>query len=105
MYEYRFFGFLSSTLSNQAAWQSNSAQVSKIGFFPADHWIDPPEAFHHTLYAAIEVAQQQGAIVTLGVKPTYPSTGYGYINPCLSLISVPYNFCPVLRQNTTPFIG
>ncbi|TAO05381.1 MAG: mannose-1-phosphate guanylyltransferase [Phormidium sp. SL48-SHIP] len=50
-----------------------------VGFFPADHWIDPPEAFHHTLHAAIEVAQQQGAIVTLGVKPTYPSTGYGYI--------------------------
>lgn len=50
-----------------------------IGFFPADHWIEPPEDFHRTLRAAVEVAVRQGAIVTLGITPTYPATGYGYI--------------------------
>jgi len=54
-------------------------EAAVIGFFPADHWIDRPEAFTATLKAASELATQQPAIVTLGVKPTYPSTGYGYI--------------------------
>jgi mannose-1-phosphate guanylyltransferase len=50
-----------------------------LGFFPADHWIGEPELFHKTLEAAIALAQQQTAIVTMGIQPTYPSTGYGYI--------------------------
>lgn len=50
-----------------------------IGFFPADHWIGDVKAFAHTLYAAIELAQTQPAIVTLGITPTFASTGYGYI--------------------------
>ncbi len=50
-----------------------------IGFFPADHWIGDEPAFRHTINAAAELAAAQDAIVTLGVKPSYPSTGYGYI--------------------------
>ncbi|MCH2049871.1 MAG: mannose-1-phosphate guanylyltransferase [Trichodesmium sp. ALOHA_ZT_67] len=50
-----------------------------VGFFPADHWIGEPEIFHKTLEAAAELATNQEAIVTLGVKPSFPSTGYGYI--------------------------
>lgn len=50
-----------------------------IGFFPADHWIVEPEKFRQTLKAAEVLAKTQDVIVTLGVKPTYPSTGYGYI--------------------------
>lgn len=50
-----------------------------VGFFPADHWIAEPEKFRHTLKAAEELAKTQDVIVTLGVKPTRPSTGYGYI--------------------------
>jgi mannose-1-phosphate guanylyltransferase len=50
-----------------------------IGFFPADHWIADPEAFAHTLSAATQLAASKDAIVTLGIKPTFPSTGYGYI--------------------------
>lgn len=49
------------------------------GFFPADHWINSPEGFIKTILAGIEFAQSHGAIVTLGINPTYPSTGYGYI--------------------------
>lgn len=50
-----------------------------IGFFPADHWIDKPEVFEQTLTAASELAKEKRAIVTLGVKPGYAATGYGYI--------------------------
>jgi mannose-1-phosphate guanylyltransferase len=50
-----------------------------IGFFPADHWIANQEAFAQTLDAACELAAVTEAIVTLGIKPTFPSTGYGYI--------------------------
>jgi len=50
-----------------------------IGFFPADHWVDSPDRFEATLKAATELASDRAAIVTLGIQPTYPSTGYGYI--------------------------
>ena len=50
-----------------------------IGFFPADHWIADQEAFAGTLSAATQLAASYEAIVTLGIKPTFPSTGYGYI--------------------------
>ena len=50
-----------------------------IGFFPADHWIADQTAFEKTLLAAVKLAATKDAIVTLGIKPTFPSTGYGYI--------------------------
>ncbi|MBR8837086.1 MAG: mannose-1-phosphate guanylyltransferase [Stigonema ocellatum SAG 48.90 = DSM 106950] len=50
-----------------------------IGFFPADHWIADQQAFENTLTAASLLAANTAAIVTLGIKPTFPSTGYGYI--------------------------
>lgn len=50
-----------------------------VGFFPADHWIADEDKFRATLRAAADLATQETAIVTLGIAPTYPSTGYGYI--------------------------
>lgn len=50
-----------------------------VGFFPADHWIAQPGVFQKTIEAAAELAKASEAIVTLGVQPTFPSTGYGYI--------------------------
>ena len=50
-----------------------------LGFFPADHWIGDSDAFQATIQAAASLATDQEAIVTLGISPTYPSTGYGYI--------------------------
>ena len=46
---------------------------------PADHLIHPVREFQEVLSAAAEQAAA-GALVTLGVKPTYPATGYGYIH-------------------------
>lgn len=50
-----------------------------IGFFPADHWIPNDQSFQAYLKTAQEIAFNQNCIVTLGIKPNYPSTGYGYI--------------------------
>lgn len=50
-----------------------------IGFFPADHWIGEQSDFEQTLKAAIAFAAQEASIVTLGIMPTEPATGYGYI--------------------------
>ncbi len=46
---------------------------------PADHWISDPRRFRRTLQAAVQLAQRQNALVTLGIRPAYPETGYGYI--------------------------
>jgi len=45
---------------------------------PADHLIEDESAFHAAVQLAISEAQQ-GALVTLGIRPTRPDTGFGYI--------------------------
>ncbi|HEY9828997.1 MAG TPA: mannose-1-phosphate guanylyltransferase [Stenomitos sp.] len=50
-----------------------------VAFFPADHWIADQQAFQNTIQAAAELASKEDAIVTLGITPNQPSTGYGYI--------------------------
>ncbi|MEO0770053.1 MAG: sugar phosphate nucleotidyltransferase, partial [Cyanobacteria bacterium J06649_4] len=49
------------------------------GFFPADHYITDVGRYCDTLRAATALAVSEGAIATLGITPTFPSTGYGYI--------------------------
>src|SRR5438045_5096200 len=44
----------------------------------ADHFIADEEGFRNALRASYEVAQR-GLLVTMGATPTYPETGYGYI--------------------------
>ena len=44
----------------------------------ADHYIRHTETFRAVLSAARKVAEQ-GYLVTLGIEPTFPATGYGYI--------------------------
>lgn len=48
--------------------------------FPSDHYIKNQEGFHKVLLKAIEAAETQDKLVTIGIKPTFPSTGYGYIH-------------------------
>ena len=54
-------------------------QDAVVGFFPADHWIGDVQAYEQTLKAGAMLAAKEQAIVTLGIKPNYPATGYGYI--------------------------
>ncbi len=46
--------------------------------FPADHVIQDRDGFHDRLKAAIALAKD-GYVVTFGIRPSYPETGYGYI--------------------------
>lgn len=45
---------------------------------PSDHLITQNTEFEQSVQKATELAEQ-GYIVTFGIKPTYPETGYGYI--------------------------
>lgn len=49
-----------------------------VGVFPSDHLIQNTSAFYEAVRAAEKLAQQN-KIVTLGIKPDHPATGYGYI--------------------------
>jgi mannose-1-phosphate guanylyltransferase/mannose-6-phosphate isomerase len=51
---------------------------------PADHLVENPAAFHSAVLAALPLAEQ-GQLVTFGVVPTRPETGYGYIKRGQSL--------------------
>ncbi|MGE0614532.1 MAG: mannose-1-phosphate guanylyltransferase [Bacteriovoracia bacterium] len=46
---------------------------------PSDHFITHMDAFTKTVQMAAERAAKHGELVTLGVKPTRPETGYGYL--------------------------
>ena len=46
---------------------------------PADHLILEPEKFQQTCLSALEFTANIKALLTLGIKPTNPNTGYGYI--------------------------
>ena len=49
-----------------------------LAIFPADHVIGDTSAFHERLTAALKLAAE-GHIVTFGITPHYPETGYGYV--------------------------
>lgn len=49
-----------------------------VGSFAADHVIGDTEVFRDCVRQAVNVART-GAVVTLGITPTYPATGFGYI--------------------------
>ena len=44
-----------------------------------DHLIGDPERFRQTITAALQYAEQEEALITIGMHPTRPETGYGYI--------------------------
>lgn len=47
---------------------------------PADHIIEPAALFQRTLQAALQLANEHPhALITLGIPPTFPAVGYGYI--------------------------
>nr|WP_319265869.1 mannose-1-phosphate guanylyltransferase [uncultured Draconibacterium sp.] len=46
---------------------------------PSDHLITNNTLFESTVLAAAKIANERDGIVTLGITPTYPATGYGYV--------------------------
>jgi mannose-1-phosphate guanylyltransferase len=50
-----------------------------IGMFPSDHVIGNQKQFRRDILRAAQIAAQGANIVVIGIKPTRPETGYGYI--------------------------
>ena len=46
---------------------------------PADHWVADPRTLRRTLRHAVRLAATGDHLVTIGIRPDYPETGYGYI--------------------------
>lgn len=46
---------------------------------PSDHWIEDEEAFAENLQQCFDFCLSNDALMTLGIQPTFPNTGYGYI--------------------------
>ncbi|HKJ80085.1 MAG TPA: mannose-1-phosphate guanylyltransferase [Prolixibacteraceae bacterium] len=46
---------------------------------PSDHLIKNENLFRDTVLAAAKIAEEKAGIVTIGITPTYPATGYGYV--------------------------
>lgn len=74
-----------------AAWRIKSIDPkATIVVSPSDHLVlDVPE-FQRVITSAMDFASTSDAIVTLGMKPTRPETGYGYIQTDMS--------CPSARN-------
>ena len=53
---------------------------SKMIVLPSDHLIKFNELFIDTLEIGLEAIEKNDNIITIGITPTYPETGYGYIN-------------------------
>ena len=56
-----------------------SAPETVIGIFPSDHVVGNTPRFAEVIRAGIELAASGERIIVLGVPPTRPETGYGYI--------------------------
>lgn len=54
---------------------------------PSDHIVTNPEEFRRVVTNCLKFTAETDAIVTLGMKPTRPETGYGYIQADLSTAS------------------
>ena len=46
---------------------------------PSDHWIEDENAFTNNVQEAFNFCEKNDALMTLGITPTFPNTGYGYI--------------------------
>ena len=62
-----------------AEWLIREDPEAILAVFPADHRIPDAGALASAISRAADAAAGEGVLVTLGVKPTRPETGYGYI--------------------------
>jgi mannose-1-phosphate guanylyltransferase len=63
--------------------------TATMAVLPADHVIPDEKAFQQVLGDALNVASRGQVIVTIGIRPTGPETGYGYIRHDLTVLPPP----------------
>lgn len=54
---------------------------------PSDHYIEGNDEFIDTINQAVEIVQRRRGLVTIGINPTRPETGYGYIRAGERIVS------------------
>jgi mannose-1-phosphate guanylyltransferase len=65
-----------------AAWQARARDPDAVVLsLHSDHAIRPLDAFVHGMRAAADLARRERLLVTVGVDPDRPETGYGYLQP------------------------
>nr|MDQ6938736.1 mannose-1-phosphate guanylyltransferase [Verrucomicrobiota bacterium] len=62
-----------------AGWVAGRDHMATMVVLPADHVIKDTAAFQKTVRAAAAAAEETGALVTIGLKPTWACPGFGYI--------------------------
>lgn len=62
-----------------AAYISNKYEDAVMIVLPSDHLIKYNKMFVDVLKDAVDIAEKNRNLVTIGITPTYPETGYGYI--------------------------
>lgn len=62
-----------------AGWVARRDHSATMLVLPADHIIKDRAAFQKTLMTAVRAAEETGALVTIGIKPTWACPGFGYI--------------------------
>ena len=71
------------------AWRIKSQDPkANLVVAPSDHIVLKPEEFRRVIQSALKFTANSDAIVTLGMKPTRPETGYGYIQADLTSASL-----------------
>lgn len=83
-------------IASAAALLNKKDPESVMIVLPADHRIGKPDEFKRVLNTAVETARSQDSLVTIGIKPNRPETGYGYIH-CSEDIEVDDFSHPVYR--------
>ncbi|MHC4253239.1 MAG: mannose-1-phosphate guanylyltransferase [Planctomycetota bacterium] len=59
---------------------ARSSPDDVIVMMPADHIVEPTEAFVRVAKTAAAVAAQEKCLVTIGIVPKFAATGYGYVH-------------------------
>ncbi len=62
-----------------ATWIHQRDPEAVMAVLPADHYIADREAFYRCIHKAEEAARTHSTLITIGIKPQAPETGYGYI--------------------------
>ena len=89
-------------LALAAEWIATRGGDALMVVAPADHLIDDAPALRRTLQDACDVAVRHDALVTIGVRPTAPETGYGYVEVGERLGRVPAGSFRVKRFHEKP---
>jgi len=74
-----------------------------LAVLPADHYIAQPERYRQIVSAALDIARQPNRMVVLGITPTRPETGFGYIERADSQYTAhDFAYFPVRRFTEKP---